>query len=281
MMDNSLAKGIKNQLFREVGQLIEQTTVRWSTFLTQSKIAKGRKQWKKSLEEIDAALHPFLVERYVGGSKRKPFLSIVTLENKERLYNSWNERCIQSVFLYFSLNPVCYEVVPMGFTLGEHAILRIFERTYTDTDPLTSSFSRTSFSKELIYAPLWSVFWTIALIECSKTTRIRELEVIVPCPGGVLLGKVAYPSVHRVELRTFLSKNQLNCSEKNLLIEMKKLSVTHTQSIYPFLMSNFIAKKKESETYFIEFIAITNGIRTMLRKMKRYPSETDPFSPVG
>lgn len=274
-MDNSLAKGIKNQLFREIGKLIQDTADRWLYFLTRSKVALGRKQWEKSVNEISKHVDPFLISLYVGGSKRKPFLCIATLENDDRLFNSWQERCVRCILFYFSINPIAHEVIHMGFNLSEHAIMRIFERVYSDKDPLGIKFKTTDFVGELKYAPLWSVFWTTSLVESRRVLDIEKLDVIIPSPNGVLLGNISYPAVHVVELRTFLSQAQLNSEQRNLLDAMREISDRLDRSIFPFLLMKSLGNKEEIEKKFDEFLSETKEIRELLRQLNRFPMVLD------
>jgi len=93
---------------------------------------------------------------HFGGSERKPFLCLSTFENSEREFNTWKERCISSKVHYFNFDPIGVNSEPSGFNISEHAIQRIFERAYSDLDPMAEGFKKIDFTNELRMAPLWS-----------------------------------------------------------------------------------------------------------------------------
>ena len=262
-MDPSLAKGLKNQLFREISDDIDSSIKQWEKYCKESKLNKSRLKWEKFCEGIDGVYGPFLLAKYRGGSKRKPFICMATFENRSRQYNSWNERCIFSVLIYFANNPVWVETLARGFSVSEHAIQRIFERSFTDESPAEKDFKKVHFATELRYVPLWSTFWVGVTNTVFKTESFDSIEIVLPSPNGLFFGEIRRDSY--CEIRTFLSASQLSSKQSTLYEKMMFISHKFSNSVIPFLFHKFITDQSGSIDGLIDFMMATEEITVILR----------------
>jgi hypothetical protein len=262
-MDPSLAKGLKNQLFREISDDIDNSIKQWEKYCKESQLNKSRLKWEKFCEGIDGVYGPFLLAKHRGGSKRKPFICIATFENRTRQYNSWNERCIFSVLIYFANNPVWIETLSRGFSVSEHAIQRIFERSFTDDSPAENDFKKVHFASELQYVPLWSTFWVGVTNTVFKTESFDSIEIVLPSPNGLFFGEIRRDSY--CEIRTFLSSSQLSSRQIILHGKMQVISHKFADSVIPFMFHKFISEQKGSVEQLTDFLIATEEITDMLR----------------
>ncbi len=254
-MDTSLAKGLKNQLFKELSDEINSVAGSWAKHCKKSKINFfSRNKWEIFYADTVRMLGHFSLASHRGGSKRNPFLCVATFENQEIDYESWKEKCISSHLIYITMREAHVESVPMGFSIGEHAIQRIFERTYLDSTPLEDGFKKIYFANELNHAPLWSTFWISRGFSRFAKDPLDSIEIVMPGQNGLFLGKISRDSIHRCQLRTFVSKQQLSSSQLILFEKMQKISDEYKNSIIPFCLIDFISKQKTSESEFNLFM---------------------------
>ena len=269
-MDPSLAKGIKNQLFRELSDEIDEMRRQWRKYIKDSKLGSSRTNWDKFCQGVGGPLGPFLLAKYHGGSKKHPLLCLATFEGGERQYNSWNENCISSNFFYAGHNPLWVDSMPVGFSISEHAIQRIFERSYTDGAPLRTDFRKINFTNELRHAPLWSFFWFINGNERLKNTDISSFPIIIPSESGLLLGEVPNFNLRnndslRCEIRTFIAQPQLNPRQLELMQVMTEISEKYTDSVVPFLANPYVNQQPIYQPQFHEFFLKTQDLKELLR----------------
>ncbi len=265
-MDPSLAKGIKNQLFREIDEDISSFIKKWSAYVKSSQPQKSKSNWAKFSNGIESLYGRYMLANYFGGTARKPFICLSTFENLERPYNSWNERCFSSKNIYFNFDPIGVNSEQVGFNISEHAIQRIFERSYSDSDPLAESFSKINFVNELHMAPLWSFFWSFILIEKNNINDKFEggIDIIIPSVSGLLLGEISTLNFYKCEIRTFISRRQFSGEQVVLWNSMLEISKKYLKTVIPFLYSEFIYSKPGSQDCLAEFILDTQELRRKL-----------------
>lgn len=238
-MDFSLAKGLKNQLFRELSEEIDIVIERFTKYYYESKPASSRLKWENFCEGIDEVFGPYLLAKYKGGSKRKPFLCIATFENERRQYSSWEENCISSKLIYVGYNPLWIQALPIGFATYEHAIQRIFERSHTTESVVKKDFEKVHFVRELAHSPLWAVFWAIKAMTVFKTDEVKSMKIVIPSSNGLLFGEIQEKFSVRCDIRTFVAKSQLSFRQLDLMILMNEISDKYVNSIIPFLLNPY------------------------------------------
>ena len=265
-MDPSLAKGLRNQLFREIDEDIAAFISKWKAYVQKSKPQKSRSNWMKFSKDIESVYGQYMLANHSGGTERKPFLCLSTFENTERTFNSWSERCFSSKVLFFNFDPIGVHSQQSGFNISEHAIQRIFQRCYSDQDPMAESFKKINFTNELRLAPLWSFFWSLLLIELSNNNKLKEkgISVIIPTVSGLLLGEIFTSNFHKCEIRTFISKQQFSALQLVHWQSMMRISEKYLKTVIPFLSIEFIYAKPDSLDRLVEFISDTQDLRHQL-----------------
>jgi hypothetical protein len=265
-MDPSLAKGLRNQLFREIDDDIAAFISKWRAYCQKSKPQKSRSNWMKFSNDIESVYGQYMLANHSGGTDRKPFLCLSTFENTERTFNTWSERCLSSKVLYFNFDPIGVNSQQSGFNISEHAIQRIFQRSYSDQDPMAESFKKINFTNELRLAPLWSFFWSLLLIELSNNKKVTDIgiSVIIPTVSGLLLGEIFPSNFHKCEIRTFISKQQFSAVQLVHWQSMMRISEKYLKSVIPFLCFEFIYAKPGSLDRLVEFISDTQELRQQL-----------------
>jgi hypothetical protein len=86
-MDSSLAKGIKNQLFREIDKDIARIYQTLEKLYSKIETAKVD-LIGVTLKGIESVYAQYMLAIHFGGSERKPFLCLSTFENSEREFNT-------------------------------------------------------------------------------------------------------------------------------------------------------------------------------------------------
>ena len=237
-MDPTLAKGHKNDFFREVRAELNQV-VQNHLRLTRSAIPTFRKrsQWDKYVGQCVKQLGDYLLHHRIVGSKRHPALCLYLFdEEAERAYNSWNEKCLGSCAFILSANPFDAVVRILGFNLSEHAVQRIFERQIADNVALTYTEKLHLIIGELQHVPLLCAFWSIVALLRLSREETAHFEVLVPTPHGLLLGEMSPSKMHLCELRTFVPCDQLFASQHQLRNDLLSLSARFGESAMAFYL---------------------------------------------
>jgi hypothetical protein len=273
-MDPSLAKGLKNQLFREIDDDLSVFIKKWAAYVRSSNPQKSRSNWTKFSQGIEDLFGQFMLASHVGGTARKPFLCLSTFENDERIFNTWSEKCFTSKIIYFNYDPIGVNSEHSGFNISEHAIQRIFERSYSDFDPLGESFKKINFTNELRMVPLWSFFWSLKLTELTyrENSIGQKMQITIPAVSGLLLGEISSSNTHKAEIRTFVSLDQLSENQYRIWEMMIDISKKYLKSVVPFLFFEFIYAKPGSQDAVVEFLMCTEE----LMKLIYIVSSTDP-----
>ncbi len=268
-MDSSLARGLKNQLFRNLTNHVDEVISRYFQYLKRARLDKRPSDWGKFCDDTEKLLGPLLLAQHKGGTKRKPYLCIYTLENESRDFNSWTEQCISTSQLFISANPPAFEVAPLGFNISDHAIKRIYERSLNDSAPLSDSFQHIQVLSELSLATYYIPYWGFRMLQSEKESE----RIFLPSPNGVLLGEINRRTFIRAEIRTFLSLSQLNKDEQRMRTDMIELAKKF-ESIHPFLFLPSAIERiewrqidlsRESDNYQL----LTNSITTSLELITR------------
>jgi hypothetical protein len=210
-MDPTLARGYKNQFFREVQDGLARAIQGFRSFLDGARPKLRKRNHRHEIFELCVKqLGDYLLHHCVVGGKRHPFLCLYVFEDEpQRAFNTWNEKCLGSCAFILSPDPFNVFVRPIGFNISEHAVQRIFERTISGNVPLSYQEQLRLITDELRHAPLLCAFWTIVGLLRMDRKENAPVEVLVPTPQGLLLGTLSPSRVHLCELRTFVSYDQL------------------------------------------------------------------------
>jgi len=264
MMDTSLARGLKNQLFREISEEVEHITERWIRFTKASKLQISRGRWEKYCEGIESALQSFFLAKYSGGSKRKPFICFATFENIAAADTLWGEKAIASRYMLVSKNPLTIEVKSSGFVVGEHAIFRIFQRAFDVTEITSESFKKIYFSKELQYIPLWYLFWIYHGLTKLADVDSGAIKIVIPSQTGLLLGRLR--KNEPCEIRTYVSRRQFSEFQELLYKFMTATSMKYLNSGFPFICFDRVSESPSCIQEYEQFLNDTLGLADAIER---------------
>jgi hypothetical protein len=264
-MDPSLARGVKNQFFREISKEVDLAIERYSKQTRIHNAWASLKNWNRYVTEIDSIFSYFLIKKYIGGTKRKPFLCISTIDSHSRKkYNSWHEQCLDSVQLLMIFSPWHVASVYSGYSLSEHTIQRIFERAISVEKFRTAHKDSFAFSAELAEAPFWSSFWITRALDVFSSPQNDVIYPVIPTKSGLLFGEMTREKIHKVEIRTFVSNDML--FEKQ--IELKQLMLDASSQMrvnsIPFFPSIQLSGIADQEKDFSDFGVIVQPFESLL-----------------
>ena len=200
-INETLARGLKDRFFADFATEISGAFQKQLRSMSLRNIKRGK--WVRAARECVDRLERFSIASYEGGSKAKPYFVTTVLETLDsREYNTWNEKCLFSQQLLLSFDPAFVDCTPGRFSIGEHAIMRLFMRSPVGEDA-RGNLLPYSIIKQLAYVPLWSTFW-IWFHKLTRKIDFRdELSIVIPAPNGVFIAHLSKED-NEVEIRTFI-----------------------------------------------------------------------------
>lgn len=210
-IDESLARGLCSRFFNEVSDRLENRLYRGKAL---RKFKQTRASWARFLIDFDTALDKLMLTSYEGGSTRQPYFAFCGLIiDKHREVNHWHERAIQGQQFFFDFD--CnLESIPAPFSIGEHAIARMFERGHFNIRQ-NNEFDVTGILDGFEQVPLWAAFWSrLGFWLQGQGLDINLIEPVIPSRAGLFLGRLSLSDdVSRfpvVEIRTFINNELLS-----------------------------------------------------------------------
>lgn len=234
-MDYVLARGLKNELLRELDRRVDNVISKFISSAKDTKAGRRRTYWNSFVSEIDGVFGNYLISKYTGGTKRKPYVAISSIEvNKEKRFNSWTEECVQSSQMLINYDPWFCDVLPIGWSISDHTIQRIYQRAYRATEFSGETRNIYSVINELAYVPIWSGFWTRYGFTLFQRTDLMKYYPVIPCHSGLFLCEMLRGKIHQVEIRTFVSDMMLSDSQLELKKILIDLSEDYLNSSLPY-----------------------------------------------
>jgi len=195
----------------EVGDRLENRLYRGKAL---RKFKQTRASWARFVSDVGTALDKLMLTSYEGGSTRKPYFALCGLIiDKHREVNHWHERAIQGQQFFFDFD--CnLESLPAPFSIGEHAIARMFERGHFNVKQ-NNDFDVTGILDGFGQVPLWAAFWSrLGVCLRGHGLDVDQIEPIIPSHAGLFLGRLSLTNdVSRfpvVEIRTFIDNELLS-----------------------------------------------------------------------
>jgi len=225
IINETLANGLKNRFFDEISDEIDS---RYKSLYTQTRgVKNSRTGWSKLAEKFKNNFDRCSIVFYEGGSKRKPYFGICSLAiNKEKPYNSWNEKCLYGFPVINCFEPRLSRPSLSLFNVGEHAISRLYQRgnikvkNETDVDIY-------SILPEFHLLPLWAMFWARMISELLIDNEQIDIRPVLPSKSGLFLAEISINKIPTIEIRTFVDDSQLSDLQK----EVKKIFIEASAGI--------------------------------------------------
>jgi len=176
---------------------------------------------KTGIEKIKKYHHDefkkFALCYVVGGSKRKPFIGYVAINQvKNRKYNEWTEAAFlgEAVIsnIYDGKHFAKSEFSP--FAISQHALARVYQRSKIINEANKSD--PYSIIPELAFIPLWAGYWRFLHKDFHKSydEKYKEINLYIPSPNGLFLGQLKeFESSKIYEVRTYIHVDQLTKSQ--------------------------------------------------------------------
>lgn len=208
IIDEKLANGLKNRFFLEISEEIDN---RFESLFAQTRgVKNSRTGWDKLVEKFSQNFDRCALVVYVGGSKRKPYFGISCLTVvKERPFNTWNEKCLNSFSAISNFEPRFSHPSINFFNVGEHAIARLFQRGKLSISNQTD-IDIYSIIPKLSLIPVWSAYW-VRIIAILIDHEITDIRPVIPCEDGLFLAQVSIDNkIPRIEIRTFVDNFHLS-----------------------------------------------------------------------
>lgn len=210
-IDESLARGLCSRFFNEASDRLENRLHRGKIL---RKFKQTRASWARFVSDVDTALDKLMLTSYEGGSTRQPYFAFCGLiVDKHREVNHWHERAIQGQQFFFDFG--CnLESIPAPFSIGEHAIARMFERGHFKVRQ-NNDFDVMAILDGFEHMPLWAAFWSrLGVWLRGHGLDVDQIETVIPSHAGLFLGRLSLSSdVSRfpvVEIRTFVDNELLS-----------------------------------------------------------------------
>lgn len=212
-MDEILAQGYSKQFLTWLNEDLTSTRLQVQKLTDKIHPFDHRNNFIKFAEEIRKLYKNLSLNFLIGGSKRKPFIAFVSFSSEENKYENWEEKeLIPSTIIYLNNGQVKPLLSP--FTLSEHALKRLYQRSNINKDLIAKNHY--AIIKEMSLLPLWSAFW--ASFKTLTETDDLSLNIYLPGIEGLFLAKIEqFKYGAKVHIRTYLGPKDL--SEKQVYIK--------------------------------------------------------------
>ncbi len=216
VITESLANGLKNRFFLEVGDQIISSLNKFSVNYKSSKHSPSG--WDRHVEDMKASLDKLLLSSYEGGSKGHPYFAFCGLSiDMNREFNSWQEKCLTSANMIFTYEPKHVELIKSTFNISEHAISRLYQRSCLEISNETD-INIFSIMKEMVFVPLWASYWlALNRLVIQDRSLQEQIKPVIPTLSGIFLAELTDSDVPFLEIRTFVDDSHLN--EDQLLVK--------------------------------------------------------------
>jgi hypothetical protein len=242
-IDHSLAKGLATSLIKNWQSKIQE---RYRTALkTLPKIdTSKRSNFDKFIRLHREAFKDTSIAFFYGGSKRNPLIANVTmLPNKGRRYGDWDENALGGMVELEWIKDFDSDdkFRPLGFFVGEHALTRIYQRSFHQEEG--SIIDPFKITDQLKLVPLWTAFWVILILLVAEYIQddISLIEPIIPSEDGLFLCKTSdiptNPKLRMLEIRTYINQHHFDSRQAHVHQIMFAASQSLEESIlsiYPY-----------------------------------------------
>jgi len=225
IINERLANGLKNRFFTEISDEIDK---RFKSLYEQTRGTKNsRLGWGKLADKFQKNFDRCCIAVYVGGSKRKPYFGICSLAiQKDKPYNSWNEKCLYSFSNIACFDPRFSKPSMSYFNVSEHAISRLYQRGKIEINNETE-VDIYSIIPKFSLLPVWAMFW-VRMIAKLIQNGITDIRPVIPAPDGLFLAEISIEkNIPTIEVRTFVDDDQLT----SLQLEVKNIFLIASDGI--------------------------------------------------
>lgn len=238
-IDESLARGLCSRFFNEVSDRLDNKLSREKTLI---KFKQSRASWARFVNDVDRSLDKLMLTSYEGGSTRQPYFAFCGLIiDKHREVNHWKERAIQGRQFFFDFGSNL-ESTAAPFSIGEHAVARMFERGHFNVRQ-NNDFDVFRILDGFEHVPLWAAFWSrLGVYLRGHGLEVDQIEPVIPSRAGIFLGRLSLATnvspFPVVEIRTFVDNELLSNVQALVQREMltsSKMLVRSPLAFFPLV----------------------------------------------
>lgn len=237
LIDDAVAKGLTHQFIAWWQDDLEAASKKFQKQI-KSTFFKNRNGFHKFINLHQSIYKKFSLSYYVGGSNRHPYIGFVGVcLIKEYDYKNWIESTVLGSTNIISISDKNSTGGPAPFSIGEHALSRIFQRSGLITNEnITNPYIILS---EMNLVPMWASFWHKLIIMLDKLPQDKKCLIcpVIPTENGLLICELGfYEDFHNIEVRTYLHESMLGESQKyvrNLMLEASRNLENSILAMYP------------------------------------------------
>jgi hypothetical protein len=214
MLDESIAKGLKNSLWRSAQtefKRLQAAVLPWNRGSRDG----IRKQIEFLQEQFDTPL------KLVSGGRegRRPlWWFIMLMMNENMVRNEWQENVFGFYFAGWRFRPYEMEHCAFNTRVCEHAVSRLYQRAPQNDDMPSLNI----IYPELAHACIQGYFHFRALRLLSDEGE--SYSAFVPTNTGAFLGEISKCGLY-LDLRTYIAEEQMGAGQRRLWNELKALYI--------------------------------------------------------
>jgi hypothetical protein len=230
MLDESIARGLKNTLWRAAVKECERIdkVARVNKEHPIEVVVTSRKQLLRGMDLLQKRFATPLMLIYNRREGRRPLWWFIMLTVNEKVaVNEWQERVFEFRFVGQRFVPPLDCFVGLSMRICEHAVTRLYQRAPQENELP----SQDSIYPELACAATNGLWHFLAI-----RNSIEFCTAFVPTETGAFLGQVSNDRQF-LDLRTYIAKDQMRPEQLRLWDELKALTIyERTLKIFPEFM---------------------------------------------
>lgn len=235
-MHESIANGFKKQFFKDIDVEISRLQSKATYLVNKTNQFSELKKWVEFSKQLPIELGDAVINFYNGGTEYKPYLALSLLDfDPNRIFNEWEEKslcCFDDLFNYDTAFYGRYRAIAY---ISEHTIKRIFQRSFDLSAFQDKKITIFSILNEFKYVPLWSNYWPQFFYHLNQSHySISTLKPVIPAPSGLFLCEYSTKNKFHLDIRTFVSLDQLKPDQTELRSVMLKAGKNLAQSQLSF-----------------------------------------------
>lgn len=211
VITESLSRGLRADFWQLIDDEGKRLMLRINTVIAKElkcRLASTTKVVNRHLKLLDDAVQtsPLALQSGVCGKKQKSKWWVIYPQvDRARALNDWNESCLRFDVHHIYISPFSSKENWYSILIGEHCIARLFQRMPWEKVPMAKDIL-----PELKELAGWLPWFVTIDRMSSKMNEGRVLYAFLPTANGVFLGSHHPKDFGVIELRTYVSKEQLS-----------------------------------------------------------------------
>ena len=255
-INESLAKGLKERLWNEVGELDIKIARSISLYVKKHKLKLGSRTCIKKLDQAISLYGQFILASAMSGTRANPLMLYAMLTRSQEAISDWNEKmfCIETLSLDVWGN---YREYGKGARIGEHAVCRVFQRHPEIYNADTNEFEIFKIIPEFKdIAQYGQAMCLLFLFLPCMVKSIKNLTIPFATKSGLFLG-VYNEQLGCCDVRTFIADHQLTTKQAALTQQLREHLAETYSAMFPFVVREYFSGRHEE---YIRFLSNLNAV---------------------